>query len=230
MQAGSTVMKYYSQKEQDKWVIEEVFYGKRDGYFLDLAATDGIYLNNTLVLETQYGWNGLCIEANPFFFNRLNVNRRCIRTDKCIDGKPGEVEFVLFNELGGIIDEDTDNNMATRRKPIEQARSRGAVIRLATVPLASVLAEVNAPSTIDYFSFDVEGAETRILRSFPFEKYRFLALTIERPTPELNEILFSHGYVFVKNLSFDSFYVHESLEAVGQIKKEPFVQIPPKDW
>src|ERR1700757_3509029 len=112
MRAGSTVMKYYSQKEQDKWVIEEVFHGKRDGYFLDLAATDGIYLNNTFVLETQYGWNGLCIEANPFFFNRLNVNRRCIRTDKCIDGKPGEVEFVLFNELGGIIDEDTDNNMA----------------------------------------------------------------------------------------------------------------------
>jgi FkbM family methyltransferase len=224
------LMKYYSQKEQDRWVIEEVFHRKRGGYFLDLAATDGIFLNNTFALETQYGWNGVCIEPNPFFFQRLNINRQCIRTNKCIDEKRGEVEFVLFNELGGIIDDDTDNNMAIRRRQIEDARSKGGVIRLATVPLASVLDEINAPSTIDFFSFDVEGAETRILRSFPFEKYRFLSLTVERPTPELNEILFANGYIFVKNLSFDSFYVHESLETVSQIKKETFVQIPPKDW
>jgi len=223
-------MKYYSQKEQDKWVIEEVFHGKRGGYFLDLAASDGIFLNNTFVLETQFGWNGVCIEPNPFFFQRLNMNRRCIRINKCIDEKPGEVEFVLFSELGGIIDNDTDNNLAIRGKQIADARSKGGVIRLATVPLASVLDEVGAPSTIDFFSFDVEGAETRILRSFPFERYRFLSLTVERPTPELNKILFGHGYLFVKNLKFDSFYVHESLEGAGQFERESFLQVPPKDW
>jgi hypothetical protein len=140
------------------------------------------------------------------------------------------VEFVLFRELGGIIADDTDNNMAIRSKQIEDARSKGAVIRLATVPLANVLDEINAPSTIDFFSFDVEGAETRILRRFPFDRYRFLSLTVERPTAELNEVLFLNGYIFVKNLSFDSFYVHESLEGVSQIKKETFAQIPPKDW
>jgi hypothetical protein len=120
--------------------------------------------------------------------------------------------------------------MAIRSKQIEDARSKGAVIRLATVPLANVLDEINAPSTIDFFSFDVEGAETRILRRFPFDRYRFLSLTVERPTAELNEVLFLNGYIFVKNLSFDSFYVHESLEGVSQIKKETFAQIPPKDW
>ena len=223
-------MKYSSQKGQDKWVIEEVFRGKRGGYFLDLAASDGIYLNNTFVLESHYGWNGVCIEPNPIFFQRLSINRRCIRTSRCIDERAGEVEFVLFSELGGIIADDTDNNMAIRRKQLEDARSKGAIIRLATVPLASVLDEVKAPSTIDFFSFDVEGAETRILRSFPFAKYRFLALTVERPTPELNKILFGNGYIFVKNVSFDSFYVHESLEGVNRIRKETFVQIPAKDW
>ena len=223
-------MKYYSQKEQDKWVIEEVFHGKRGGYFLDLAASDGIFLNNTFVLETQYGWNGVCIEPNPVFFQRLDINRRCIRINKCIDEKPGQVDFALFSELGGIIDNDTDNNMAIRGKQIEVARSKGGVLRLAAVSLASVLDETNAPSTIDFFSFDVEGAETRILRSFPFGKYRFLSLTVERPTAELNQLLFGNGYIFVKNLKFDSFYVHESLEGASELEKEPFVQIPPKDW
>ena len=56
-----------------------------------------------------------------------------------------------------------------------------------TYPLATILKKYNAPGVIDYFSFDVEGAETRILRSFPFDEYTFLSLTtIERPTPELN--------------------------------------------
>jgi hypothetical protein len=223
-------MQYYSQKGQDRWIVEEVFNMKRGGYFLDLAATDGISLSNTFVLETQYGWNGVCIEPNPFFFKRLIINRKCICIDKCIDEFPGEVEFALFNELGGIIDDDTDNNMAIRRTQIEDARKNGGVVNLDAVPLVKVLEDINAPSTIDFFSFDVEGAETRILRDFPFNKFRFLSLTVERPTPEINETLFNNGYVFVKNHNFDSFYVHESLEGIDKIKKEAFVQIPPKDW
>ena len=90
--------------------------------------------------------------------------------------------------------------------------------------------EFNAPETIDYLSLDVEGAETRILRGFPFHKYKFLAMTIERPTVELNELLFKNGYVFVKNSTMDSYYVHNTISNLNLIKKDPFKQIPPKDW
>ena len=79
-------------------------------------------------------------------------------------------------------------------------------------------------------SLDVEGAETEILRNFNFEKYTFLCLTIERPTPELNSILFNNGYIFVKNFKVDSFYVHKSIKNLNRIKKDKFVQLPPKSW
>jgi len=223
-------MEYYSQKGQDEWVIEEVFQRKRGGYFLDLAASDGIYLSNTYVLEQRYGWSGLCIEPNPYFFRQLARQRNCPCVDYCIDDGRGEVEFVLFSEFGGIIAADTDNNPALRTQSLAQARAQGGVIRLQTVPLVDVLDEAEAPETIDYFSFDVEGAETRILRHFPFHKYRFLSMTIERPTPELNALLFGNGYVFVRNHNYDSFYVHETLESVHELGKEQFVQIPPKEW
>ena len=99
-----------------------------------------------------------------------------------------------------------------------------------TRTLEKILVENNAPKVIDYLSLDVEGAETEILRYFNFNKYTFLCLTVERPTPELNNLLFSNDYVFVKNFKVDSFYVHKSLKNVDNIKKENFFQLPPKSW
>lgn len=219
---------YPGQKGQDRWVIEEVFPGKRGGWFLDLAATDGVALSNTVLLERDLGWNGLCIEPNPGYRDALRRNRGCQIAHTCIDEVEGVVEFLPNGELGGIVDEDTDNSPAIRGALLEECRRDGKIIRIPAIPLAQLLDQHGAPPVIDYFSFDVEGAETRILRSFPFNRYRFLAMTIERPTLEINELLFSNGYQFVKNVNFDSFYIHESYE--GDITREPFEQIPPKDW
>ena len=55
-------------------------------------------------------------------------------------------------------------------------------------------------------------------------------MTIERPTPELNKILFDNDYIFVKNFKVDSFYVHKSIKNLDTIKKEKFIQLPPKSW
>jgi hypothetical protein len=99
-----------------------------------------------------------------------------------------------------------------------------------TYPLAVILRQYDCPKVIDYFSFDVEGAETRILRRFPFDEFTFLSLTIERPTPELNALLFRNGYHFVKNSLYDTFYVHKSIPNFDQIPKMPFYQLPPKSF
>ncbi len=40
--------KYFSQRDQDKWVIEEVFSHKKNGFFLDIGAGDGVIINNIL--------------------------------------------------------------------------------------------------------------------------------------------------------------------------------------
>lgn len=41
-------------KDQDRWVIEEVFDGKLNGFFLDTAAADGIQFNNTIALVSLF--------------------------------------------------------------------------------------------------------------------------------------------------------------------------------
>lgn len=223
-------MNFLGQKGQDRWVIEEALPNRRGGFFVDLAATDGVSINNTFVLERELGWKGIAIEPNAQYFSQLQANRHCACIQACIDQVAHEVIFLANGELGGIVDNDTDNTPRLRMQLINEWKIAGKLNSVQTQTLAQVLDENNAPSVIDFFSFDVEGAETRILRTFPFDRYRFLALTIERPTPELNKLLFQNGYLFVKNYSMDSFYVHATAPTANTIRREPFEQILPKTW
>ena len=176
-------MKFIGQKGQDKWVIDTIFNYKTGGYFVDLAATDGVTINNTLLLERKLNWDGICIEPNPKYYDKLKKNRNCNVTDVVVDkANDIEIKFRIDNgELGGIVDIDTDNNEKYRGNQLKNA----TILNLKTKTLEYVLDKFNAPKVIDYLSLDVEGAEERILRNFPFNKYTFLAMTIERPTPEL---------------------------------------------
>jgi FkbM family methyltransferase len=221
-----------SDRGQDQWVINEVFSGKTEGFFLELGAADGFSESNTYVLEKRYHWRGICIEPHPVLFDEMvnKYKRTCLCVPCAVDAIPGSVEFVMAGQTSGLIADEADNNPARRAAVIEAARTKGKVLTVEALPLADVLEKYDAPSVIDYFSFDVEGLETRILRDFPFDRYVFLALTIERPTPELNEILFRHGYHFVRNSLYDTFYVHESLPNLEQIKRLPFEQLPSKDF
>jgi hypothetical protein len=53
--APTTSQQWFSQAAQDELVIG-LLRGKRDGYFVDLAANDALLLSNTYALEQRYGW------------------------------------------------------------------------------------------------------------------------------------------------------------------------------
>jgi FkbM family methyltransferase len=226
--SGSYCPRSMSDRGQDRWVIDEVFHGKRGGFFLELGAVDGFQESNTYVLEKRFGWQGLCIEAHPALFRRLTKKRSCTCVPYAVDAEHGRVEFMLSGQTSGVIAEESDNSPERRPKSIQAARTKGQIVSVETWPLDALLDKYGAPRTIDYFSFDVEGLETRILRGFPFHKYTFLSMTIERPTPELNQLLFRNGYHFVRNSIYDTFYVHETLPGFADVRRDPFVQLPAK--
>lgn len=219
---------YLGANDEDKWVIEDVFHGKRDGFFIELGAHNGIDISNTYILEKCYGWRGICIEPDPKSFSKLIKERSCICVQACVDGTPRKVRYLYDGARGGIIDADTDIKPDAAKRLIDAAQSNGRLATVQTKTLGQILRENNAPTVIDFFSFDVEGAETRILRDFDFDEYRFNALIVERASEELNEILFRNGYRFVELRVGDTFYVHESVPSLDSIPKKPFKQVPPK--
>jgi len=211
-----------SDRDQDAWVIKEVFNKKRKGFFLDIGMADGFANSNTFILEKKYGWRGIGVEPNRLFVKMIKekYSRNCIVENAAINSISGEVEFLFKGEDGGIVAEDTDYNLAQRERAIEHAREIGNIERIKAITLVELLDRNNAPNVVDYFSLDVEGAEDRVFKDFPFAKYRFLTLTIERPSPELNSLLFANDYHFVRNSLYDTFYIHETLPNFEAIEKK----------
>ena len=79
---------------------------QRKGFFLDLAAADGITSSNTHILEKLFGWDGICIEPNPTFLQKLKKTRNCIIDGSVISDKREKVSFRIDNgQLGGIVAE-----------------------------------------------------------------------------------------------------------------------------
>lgn len=219
--------KFLSQKGQDKWVILEALRGLSGGYFLELAAADGIRHSNTYVLEKVFNWKGLCIEGNPRFIKDLSKNRRCIISECVISDKVEIVQFrVDAQQISGVVADDADNNFKIRGEQLESAE----IVNIETRTLLDVLNEHGCPKVIDYLSLDIEGFEERVIKSFDFKKYKFRCITIERPSEVVNKTLFENGYMFIKNKNLDSFYVHPEEIVKFYIQTQKFSQIPKKDW
>ncbi|WP_416564174.1 FkbM family methyltransferase [Nocardia testacea] len=209
-----------SQYGQDELVLQ-VLNGKRGGYFLDSGASDGVAASNTFLLETSYGWSGLCVEPDPAFFEDLVSNRRCHCLNTCLFPLTDEVAFVDAGTLGGVLDdyppEDLQYLEAACGVPPKIVRRKARSIR-------SVLREVDAPAVIDYWSLDVEGAELTLLKSFPFDEYTFRVLTVEhnnRPDVQASIRAFLNplGFERLITLAIDDCYVNTRLGIATSISR-----------
>ena len=148
---------------------------KRDGYFVDIGAADGIYSSNTAMLEDVFGWDGICAEANPHFHADLRANRRCAVDDRCVWTATGEMlsfhfaHDTLLSTLSDFVDCDYH---AAAREPAD-------VGTVKTVSLNDLLATHGAPSHVDFLSIDTEGSERAILEAFDFSTTTFGFICVE---------------------------------------------------
>lgn len=204
---------YRSHQGQDQWVIERVFFGKRDGWFVDAGAgPDGIRGSNSYVLETEFGWRGILAEPHPDCYKQVKTNRLSIVEQCCLTDSPGEVEFVLNEspELSSIPQHLSEPNFVAAGYAHKKFRK----VRVPGVPLWELLRRHVAPAVIEYMSLDIEGAEWTALKNFPFDEFRILCMTIERGGKSYDELrakLRSEGYRLVRSVIPDDFYVHESV-------------------
>jgi len=188
--------KSHSQVGQDK-LVQHILNCKKGGFYLDLAANEAVIFSNTLMLERDYGWTGICMEANPQYM--LNLAKRKCQVVLAAVGSPSnqDVKFAFRDIFGGIVSEDFDN------APDEVAADTPTV-HMKTKSIAEILTELNAPKTIDYMSLDVEGAEDFVMKGFPWETHRISVMTVERPPEALKQKMISHGMKLLReNSLFD---------------------------
>jgi FkbM family methyltransferase len=201
-----------AQLLQDLFVVSQLEF-KRNGFFVEFGACDGLDSSNTFLLENEFAWEGILAEPARVWHERLRSQRRALISTRCVWSRSGET--LRFNEtdwagLSTIASfSDTDRWAAKRLN--------GFQYDVETICLNDLLDSAGAPGWMDYLSIDTEGSELRILEAFDFSKYRFSVITCEHNfTPAraaIAELLTRHGYVRKhETLSqFDDWYVHRDV-------------------
>jgi FkbM family methyltransferase len=196
---------YHNETLNDRWIAEYIFPGKRSGYFVEAGAANGKDASSCYTLETDLGWLGIAIEPNPDFFTQVQQNRphsHCANI--CLSDKAETVTFIFADEdpliapyISGV-----KSNLEQYKWEGEKVIATGNPVEMSAVPLVDLLRQYNAPKVIDFAAFDIEGSEFKVLESFPFNEYCFLALSVEADEwiwEKLLEILKPHGYHEVEN-------------------------------
>ena len=87
--------KSHAQLFQDLFVLF-MLKEKRSGYFVEFGTTDGLFLSNTALLESDYEWRGIVAEPSGTWHSALRKNRNCKIDLRCVWRATGET--IMFSE------------------------------------------------------------------------------------------------------------------------------------
>jgi FkbM family methyltransferase len=202
-------MKYYSQFQQDKFVNENYFKNKTNGFFIDIGAHDGIIGSNSKFFEEELGWSGICIEPNPEVFFTLENSRRCNCIQKAISNKKETSLFFQFlgeagNMLSGLADKYSQKSIFDINKGLENNSNSFNYIEVECDLFENIVKETH----IDFLSIDTEGNELEILETIDFNKYNIDIISVENNEYDDKFINFfsNKNYTFITKLGCDEIY------------------------
>lgn len=197
-----------SQLGQDLFVLLETNF-KKNGFFVEFGATNGVDLSNTYILEKQFNWQGILAEPAKVWNAELQRNRNCSIDTNCVWRHSGSI--LDFNqtrksEFSGVA---SYNNKSEKKQNIFSYKVK-------TISLVDLLIKYNAPKVIDYISIDTEGSEFEILSHFDFDSYQFRVITCEHNympiRKKIYNLLTSKGYQrkYLGLSKWDDWYVKSS--------------------
>lgn len=183
-------------------------------YGLDIGAVDGIFINNTYLLEKEKGAEILCVEANPYYYNALKNNRK--HAISCAVGAENkdDVDFFVVkvennNNLSSVSSLRIDENLLNSHKNNYNISQWTEKVKVRTLDF--LLKDWNPPK-LDLVSIDVEGLELDILthwQTLDFYKPRLLVLEANDIDHENKIINFmrSKEYILSKKIEVNLFFV-----------------------
>ena len=153
----------YSQNNEEALILAH--FNGRIGRFLDLGASNGISLSNTLALAER-GWCGVCVEASPIVAAKLREAHRTRPSILCIEAAviPSRLPpepIVLFDTGGEWINTvdpvlNASWNTASGRTP---AQVKVTALRIETLMDATT----GEFTGYDFVNIDVEGLSVEVL-------------------------------------------------------------------
>ena len=159
--------------------LDMLFNHKKDGFFIELGAFDGITQSNTYFFELNRNWKGLLIEPSKNSFDLCCINRPNSIVVNCCCVSNTYTDTKIFGDFNSTLMSSVNG---------ERLRSN-QLIEVKALTLEKILDENNIDIEIDFLSLDTEGYELPILQGLNLDKYRPKYLLIEIYSNEFNNIL-----------------------------------------
>ena len=204
---------YYHDLYNDLFYKEIIFPNKKNGYFVEVGALDGMRMSQSYIFENVLEWNGIVVEPNPVWADTLKLQRNCNISTEAISSENGKATFES-REIAAF---------SGLKSSVNASRSSDILgeFDVETITLFNLFDKFNAPDVIDWVSIDTEGNT----------KYKINLLNFETlDLPAAAEIMKSQPYLQIKNPYLDFIKISNQ----GLLKFDPFTgelyKSPYKEW
>lgn len=174
-------VKSFAQIKQDLFVLTMLNY-KRDGFFIEVGAGDGVNFSNTYLLEKNFNWSGILIEPNKTFFESCLKSRKSKVLNKLLLDR-GDITLKFYEKIFG----EFSHAEGFGNKNASEVKSQYDV---ETIKFDEIFDLKEISKKIDFLSIDTEGSEVEILRSIDFSKYLPKVICIEHNFNRKNRVFF----------------------------------------
>ena len=176
-------LRVYSMEGEDL-LLNRVFDGKVDGFYVDIGAFHPVFASNTYFFYRR-GWRGINIDPTPGTAALFQRKRpRDVTLELAVGAQDEELDFYIFNQR------DLNTLDPSMKSKFEKDGVRlDATAKVRAKPLRDILSEhLPASVGIDFFNIDTEGYEEPVLRSNDWQRFRPKVLCVEFLWLSLEEI------------------------------------------
>ena len=214
---GRNLPTHYPQQPWE-YIKENIYVNiPRDGFFVEIGATNGVAGSNCHFFESMWGWRGVCIEPNPVAYEELKKNRP--NAINCAIGLENCTKtFCVCHDytaaLSCIVEYASEEHMNRIDTEIKTHGGSKEFIDIEVKTLETIIQEQEV-SHINYLSVDVEGAEKKVLTSIDFDKVTIDVISAEHNEYDkennFKELLANKGFRFDKKVCADCIFIRNGV-------------------
>lgn len=204
------ILNRYSCRGDIDQHLKKIIGKKKDGFFLEIGAYNGLSESVSLRFENELNWKGILIEPNPVHFKFLKRNRPknlCLNFI-CLSKKFLNKKIFIknLNQMSYVV--DSVNNSYFKKYPSKKINilaKKSLSGNFEKFPckvntLENIFKKYEIKK-IDLAIIDVEGSENELLKGIDFTKVDIKYFCIESyDFKKLKKLMENNNYKFIKKI------------------------------